>query len=73
MWLLELHSEKPPKIKVIDFGSACFVSKTIYTYIQRGLKRPKIGKKYFRFVKLEDIVADKASRKNLPDEQLDKG
>ncbi|CAL9105090.1 unnamed protein product [Musa acuminata var. zebrina] len=175
--ILICTSEKPPKIKVIDFGSACFMSKTIYTYIQsryyrspevllgypytiaidmwslgcivaelylgfplfpgesqfdvlkrmteilgdqppdnllrnatktnnffkhvgsinqlvddqsvkinssayqilneeefeiRGLKRPKIGKKYFSFVKLEDIVAEKAYRKNLPDEQFDK-
>ncbi|URD92041.1 Protein kinase domain [Musa troglodytarum] len=174
--ILICTSEKPPKIKVIDFGSACFMSKTIYTYIQsryyrspevllgypytiaidmwslgcivaelylgfplfpgesqfdvlkrmteilgdqppdnllrnatktnnffkhvgslnqlvdddqsvkrnssayqilneeefeiKGLKRPKMGNKYFRYVKLENIVVEKASRKNLPDEQF---
>ncbi|KAG1355470.1 putative Rop guanine nucleotide exchange factor 14 [Cocos nucifera] len=41
-------------------------------YESRESKRPKIGKRYFNFVKLEDIIANYPYRKNLPEEEINK-
>ncbi|XP_038978107.1 dual specificity protein kinase YAK1 homolog isoform X1 [Phoenix dactylifera] len=41
-------------------------------YEARESKRPKMGKRYFNFVKLEDIIANYPYRKNLPEEEISK-
>lgn len=41
--LLELTNNKGIKVKVIDFGSACYENKTVYTYIQsRFYRSPEV-------------------------------
>lgn len=40
---------------------------------QNESKKPVIGKRYFNYVKLEDIVANYPHRKNLPDEEISEG
>jgi len=45
-----LVSLSSPKIKLIDFGSACWESKTVYTYIQSRFYRSPEVLVGFRYV-----------------------
>ncbi|WOL09496.1 hypothetical protein Cni_G18249 [Canna indica] len=57
----------------ICFCSHAFFSLSLYLmYLKRESKRPIIGKHYFNFVKLEDIIANYPYRKNLPEEEISK-
>lgn len=40
---------------------------------QRESKKPVIGKHYYNFVKLEDIITNYPYKKNLPEEEISKG
>jgi len=41
--------------------------------VQRDLKKPSIGKEYFKHMNLEAIVTNYPYRKNLPKEDIAKG
>lgn len=41
--------------------------------VQRDLKKPSIGKEYFKHMNLEAIVSNYPYRKNLPQEDIAKG
>lgn len=61
----------------IDFSysldSDSFFYQLLFNLIQRESEKPLIGKRYFNFIKLEDIVVNYPYRKNLSEDELSKG
>lgn len=55
-----------------EFSSHCIFLLSGFSF-QKELKKPVIGKRYFNYVKLEDIVVNFPRRKSLPDEDISKG
>lgn len=53
-------------------GRSVFQTLTEEEYEARESKKPVIGKRYFNYVKLEDIVSNYPHRKNLTDEEFSK-
>ncbi|PKA52178.1 Serine/threonine-protein kinase AFC2 [Apostasia shenzhenica] len=45
---------------------------TAEEYEARECKKPVLGKRYFNYIKLEDIIANYPYRKNLPEEEISK-
>ncbi|XXG43972.1 hypothetical protein AAC387_Pa01g3883 [Persea americana] len=58
--------------EVYSGGRSVFQIRSEEEYEANESKKPVIGKRYFNYVKLEDIVANYPHRKNLPDEEISK-